>query len=164
MLVDAHIAALPQLLADLSALPAVPLYVLADLSAAHATPYAALHAAPGSATHPALRPAPGTSPDTAPSNSTFGFANAAADVEPLVPGPLHVLADVQIAALPQLLADVTVPALHKPQDDVTAMACLALRLLTDLSAAARCCTHCVPSRTSCPSCPGLPMIASWLLS
>ena len=43
------------------------------------------------------------------------------------------MVDVHIAALRQL-ADVTVPALHKPQDDITAMARLALRLLTDLSA------------------------------
>ena len=62
LLVDVTMTAPRHLLADLSALPDVPLCVLADVSAAHAAPYVAPHNAPGSATHPALRSAPGTSP------------------------------------------------------------------------------------------------------
>ena len=88
LLVYVTMTAPQHLLADLLALPDVPLCVLADPSAAPAAPYAAPHNAPGSATHPALRPAPGTSPGTAPSGFEFGFADTAADMAPLVPVPL----------------------------------------------------------------------------
>ena len=56
----------------------------------------------------------------------YAFAVAAAAVAPTVNVPLCVMADhLAMQALPQLLTDVTVPALHRPLADVTAAALLA---------------------------------------